>query len=119
MSNSPGDGYQGEYIRDIAQKYLDKESFTAFDGEPIHSSGNIDDLENIRKYAVAYLRNEQYNDLQAFGVSFDNYFLESSLYRDGEFRTRLQPSIKPASFTRKTVHCGLNPQISAMIRTVS
>ena len=70
----PGDGYQGEYIRDIAQKYLDKESFTAFDGEPIHSSGNIDDLENIRKYAVAYLRNEQYNDLQAFGVSFDNYF---------------------------------------------
>ena len=79
----PEDGYQGEYIRDIAQKYLDKESFNAFDGEPIHSSGNIDDVENIRKYAVAYLRNEQYNDLQAFGVSFDNYFLESSLYRDG------------------------------------
>src|SRR5258707_570561 len=42
-----------------------------------------DDLEAIRKFAVAYLRKEQDEDLRAFGVRFDSYFLESSLYTDG------------------------------------
>ena len=38
----------------------------------------------IRKFAVAYLRKEQDADLQAFGVKFDVYYLESSLYTDGK-----------------------------------
>src|SRR5690606_20606899 len=41
-------------------------------------------LEDIRLFAVACLRREQDLDLQAFGLKFDNYFLESSLYRDGK-----------------------------------
>lgn len=82
----PEDGYQGEYIKDIAKKYLDKESFETFDGKQITGSGDVDNIENIRRYSVAYLRNEQYADLQAFGVSFDNYFLESSLYTDGKVK---------------------------------
>jgi arginyl-tRNA synthetase len=67
----PEDGYHGEYIREIARAYLD---------EVGHGLG---DIESIRKFAVAALRKEQDQDLQAFGVKFDNYYLESSLYTDG------------------------------------
>ncbi len=48
------------------------------------------DLESIRRFAVAYLRNEQDLDLQAFGVKFDNYYLESSLYADGKVDTAVK-----------------------------
>src|SRR5699024_6630752 len=41
------------------------------------------DLDNIRQFAVIYLRHEQDLDLQAFGLEFDNYYLESSLYTTG------------------------------------
>jgi arginyl-tRNA synthetase len=47
------------------------------------ASGRSDDLDGIRQFAVAYLRHEQDLDLQAFGVRFDNYYLESSLYASG------------------------------------
>ena len=67
----PQEGYAGEYIEDIARE------FTARDPD----SGN---LEAIRKFAVAYLRAEQDTDLQAFGVKFDVYYLESSLYAEGK-----------------------------------
>ena len=67
----PEEGYRGEYIREIAQRYLD---------EVGHDLG---DIESIRKFAVAELRREQDRDLVAFGVKFDHYYLESSLYTDG------------------------------------
>ena len=67
----PEDGYRGEYIRELAQRYLDEV------GHDLH------DVEAIRHFAVAELRKEQDRDLQAFGVRFDNYYLESSLYTDG------------------------------------
>ena len=70
----PKDGYHGEYIREIAREYAAKHLGDAH--------GN--DLDQIRKYAVAYLRGEQDLDLRAFGVKFDSYFLESSLYTDGK-----------------------------------
>ena len=47
------------------------------------ASGNVEDMESIRRFAVTYLRNERDIDLQAFGVRFDRYYLESSLYSDG------------------------------------
>ena len=67
----PQEGYNGEYIEEIARDYL-------------AGQGNEDDLESIRKFAVAYLRAEQDADLQAFGVKFDAYYLESSLYTEGK-----------------------------------
>ena len=70
----PEDGYRGEYIREIAQRYLD---------EVGHDLG---DIEPIRRFAVAELRREQDRDLVAFGVKFDHYYLESSLYTDGPRR---------------------------------
>jgi arginyl-tRNA synthetase len=70
----PKDGYHGEYIREIAREYA-----AAHFGD---AAGN--NLEQIRQFAVAYLRNEQDIDLRAFGVKFDSYFLESSLYTNGK-----------------------------------
>ena len=49
----------------------------------MRASGDLDDLDGVRRFAVAYLRREQDLDLKAFGVTFDNYYLESSLYADG------------------------------------
>ncbi len=62
----PEEAYNGEYIEDIAREISDK-----------------NDLDRIRQHAVAYLRKEQDADLQAFGVKFDVYYLESSLYTEG------------------------------------
>ncbi len=77
-------GYQGDYIADIAREFLDGKTQTARDGTPVTANGDVSDLDNIRRFAVAYLRHEQDMDLAAFGVSFDNFFLESSLYTEGK-----------------------------------
>ncbi|HEX9023425.1 MAG TPA: arginine--tRNA ligase [Geobacteraceae bacterium] len=78
----PADGYQGEYIRDVAQSYLARATVEA-DGRQVTASGDPADLEAIRLFAVACLRREQDQDLAAFDVRFDVYSLESELYRDG------------------------------------
>ena len=69
----PEGGYHGEYIRELAPRYVDEHAGDA----------NADDLDAVRRFAVRELRKEQDGDLQAFGVNFDVYFLESSLYDDG------------------------------------
>jgi arginyl-tRNA synthetase len=86
----PESAYNGDYIADIAADFLAGKTVSASDGEPATASGNADDLESIRRFAVAYLRNEQDQDLQAFGVRFDNYYLESSLYADGKVEQAVQ-----------------------------
>ena len=79
----PEDGYRGDYIKDVARGYLDRESVHA-DGVDVVGTGDVDDLDAIRRFAVAWLRREQDLDLRAFGVAFDSWFLESSLYADGK-----------------------------------
>ncbi|PHQ13973.1 arginine--tRNA ligase [Marinobacter profundi] len=79
----PADGYRGDYIIDVARAYTAGETITADDRE-VTGNGDEDDLDAIREFAVAYLRREQDLDLRAFGVEFDVFFLESSLYEDGK-----------------------------------
>jgi arginyl-tRNA synthetase len=74
--------YNGEYIQDIANDFLAKKSVKADDRE-FSANGDVEDQDNIRQFAVAYLRNEQDKDLQAFNLHFDEYYLESSLYTSG------------------------------------
>ena len=69
----PEGGYHGAYIAEIAERYVAEHA----------SDGNGDDVHTVRAYAVQELRKEQDLDLQAFGVAFDTYYLESSLYEDG------------------------------------
>ncbi|HMH18012.1 MAG TPA: arginine--tRNA ligase [Burkholderiales bacterium] len=78
----PADGYHGDYVREIAEKYL--------------GAGNSDgeDLEAVTRFAVADLRHEQDLDLQAFGVRFDSYYLESSLYADGRVQKTVQALVE-------------------------
>ena len=85
----PENAYNGDYIADVAADFLAKKTIKADDRE-FTASGDPDDLDNIRQFAVAYLRHEQDLDLQAFGVEFDNYFLESSLYTDGRVEQAVQ-----------------------------
>ena len=86
----PESAYNGDYIADIASDFLAKKTVSASDGAPATASGDVEDIESIRRFAVTYLRNEQDQDLQAFGVKFDNYYLESSLYADGKVEAAVQ-----------------------------
>ena len=79
----PENGYQGLYIKDIAKDFLDKKTIRTRDGQEITASGDVEDVDSIRAFSVGYLKNEQDSDLNALGVSFDNFYLESSLYSDG------------------------------------
>jgi arginyl-tRNA synthetase len=78
----PEAAYNGDYIGDIAADFLAKKTVQA-DDRSFTASGDGNDLDGIRQFAVAYLRHEQDLDLQAFAVKFDHYYLESSLYTSG------------------------------------
>ena len=78
----PADGYRGDYIADVARDYLAGASVEV-GGETIVGAGDSENLDAIRRFAVAALRREQDLDLAAFDVRFDVHYLESSLYRDG------------------------------------
>jgi len=79
----PQDGDRGEYIAEIAQRFLARDGVAARDVAAVVGSGDVDDLAAIRRFAVACLRHEQDLDLQAFGIRFDRYALESALYTEG------------------------------------
>jgi arginyl-tRNA synthetase len=100
QGHKPGDAawpdatYNGEYIADIARDYLAGATVAAKDGTPVKAAGDLADIEAIRHFAVAYLRHEQDLDLQAFGVLFDCYYLESSLYSEGRVADTVERLIK-------------------------
>jgi len=85
----PEDGYRGEYIVDLAESFMRGDTVSSED-QSFTGTKDADDLEGIRHFAVAYLRNEQDLDLKAFGVDFDVYFLESSLYTEGKVDEAVQ-----------------------------
>lgn len=90
----PEAAYNGEYIQDIARDFLAQKTVRAMDGAPVTANGKADDLAAIRKFSITYLRNEQDIDLQKFGVRFDVYYLESSLYTEGRVDATVQALIK-------------------------
>src|SRR5258706_94345 len=73
----PSDGYAGDYIREIAEDFA-------------RQKGDLSDAETVRRFAVAFLRKEQDLDLQKFGVRFDVYTLESSMYSEGKVDAAVQ-----------------------------
>ena len=89
----PENGYRGDYILDIAQAFLAKETVTADDMQ-VTASGDLNDVESIRSFAVAYLRHEQDLDLKAFQIKFDVFSLESALYTTGKVESTVQSLIK-------------------------
>ena len=97
----PASAYNGDYIADIAIDFVAKKTVIA-DDRSFTASGAIADVEGIRQFSVAYLRHEQDLDLQAFGVRFDSYFLESSLYSSG----RVEDTVKRLKASGKTFEEG-------------
>lgn len=85
----PEAAYNGDYIADIAADFLARKTVQS-DDRSFTASGDVDDIDGIRQFAVAYLRREQDLDLKAFQVQFDNYYLESSLYTSG----RVEATVK-------------------------
>jgi arginyl-tRNA synthetase len=86
------EGYRGDYIADIAQAFLDKKTVVADDME-FTANGDVNDLEAIRHFSVAYLRHEQDLDLKAFQINFDVFSLESALYAEGKVENTVQKLI--------------------------
>ena len=97
----PEQAYNGEYIADIAADFADRKTVRA-DDRSFTASGDVNDLAGITQFAVAFLRHEQDLDLQAFGVHFDHYFLESSLYTSG----RVEDTVKRLVAAGKTYEEG-------------
>jgi arginyl-tRNA synthetase len=89
----PADGYRGDYIGDVANAYLRGDT-VEFEDHAIVGGKDPGDLDAIRHFAVAYLRREQNADLAAYGVSFDVYFLESSLYADDKVEETVRELVK-------------------------
>ncbi len=85
----PEAAYNGDYIADIAADFLAGKTVRS-DDRQFTASGDVNDLDAMRQFAVAYLRHEQDLDLRAFGVRFDNYYLESSLYTSGKVEQTVQ-----------------------------
>jgi len=98
LGHKPGDAawpesaYNGEYIADIAADFVAQKTVSA-DDRAFTASGDVNDLDGMRQFAVAYLRHEQDLDLRAFQVKFDNYYLESSLYTSGKVEAAVQKLI--------------------------
>jgi arginyl-tRNA synthetase len=88
----PDDGYRGEYIVDVAAAYMAGSAIVAADQHVVGAADPLD-IDAIRHFAVAYLRREQDLDLRAFGVAFDVYFLESSLYSSGKVEQTVESLI--------------------------
>tara|TARA_B100000035_G_scaffold137906_2_gene117544 strand:+ start:99 stop:1757 length:1659 start_codon:yes stop_codon:yes gene_type:complete len=91
--NFPKDGYQGEYINEIATAFLSKKEFL-FNQKKIVPSGDVENLDDIKNFSVAYLRHEQDLDLAAFHVHFDIFSLESSYYQNGKVEEIINLLIK-------------------------
>jgi arginyl-tRNA synthetase len=89
----PADGYRGDYIADVAAAYLRGDT-VQFEDHAVAGAKDPGDLAAIRRFAVAYLRREQNADLAAYGVTFDVYFLESSLYADDKVEETVRELVK-------------------------
>ncbi len=92
-SRFPIDGYHGDYINDIAKAFLAMGKIEC-ENKTIQASGDPDDKESIQNFSIAYLRNEQDQDLSAFRTKFDIYSLESSFYKNGKVEYVVNKLIK-------------------------
>jgi arginyl-tRNA synthetase len=93
----PESAYNGDYIQDIANDFLAGKTVQA-DDRSFTANGDVNDIDAIRQFAVAYLRREQDLDLQAFELRFDQYYLESSLYTEGRVERAVQ-TLRDSGFT--------------------
>jgi len=83
MQGWPESGYCGNYIEDVARAYLSRCECNSGGGVE-GAVGDPLNLDSIREFSVAYLRQVQEEDLTACRITFDVHFLESTLYSEGK-----------------------------------
>ena len=76
----PENGYQGDYIGELAQKILDEHGDTRAGS---HERGDLDFFKNA---AEALMFGMIRRTLDRLGISFDVYYNESSLYESGRIQ---------------------------------
>ncbi len=76
--------YQGEYIKDLAQRVLDQ------NGPALLEKETAEGVDICARFAADRILADIRNDLEDFGVTFDNWFSEQGLYDSG----RVQSSIE-------------------------
>ncbi len=74
----PEDGYPGQYLADIAHQIV-LEVGTNYEG-----LSDVERNATFRELAPSGMIAQQQRDLEAFGVQFDTWFYESSLYEAGK-----------------------------------
>jgi len=72
----PADGYQGDYVKDLARQYL-------AEGGTLPEEPDESDWQALGRYAGEQILAGIARDLQDFGVTFDHWFSETSLYQEG------------------------------------
>ncbi len=72
----PADGYQGDYIKDLAREYL------AEHGPPALAQEEPDYLP-LGRFAADLILADIKKDLEDFGVTFDRWFSEADLFDQG------------------------------------
>ena len=75
----PEDGYQGDYVREIARNIIEKEKKDSLLKDPEAKA-----VEYCGLYAVKYLMGTIEEDLAKMRVHFDNFFSEKTLYAKNE-----------------------------------
>ncbi|MFM1950771.1 MAG: hypothetical protein RL418_458 [Actinomycetota bacterium] len=81
---APEDGYAGQYIQEIADRVL------AETAEDILALPDAQAQERFREAGVALMFQQIRESLHSFGVDFDVYFHENSLYESGAVEKSIQ-----------------------------
>ncbi len=74
----PDDGYQGEYVKDIAQHVFDNKEFNA---DEFASEEEI--ISFFSKYAISFVVKSQQTVMEKFRVKYKQWFRESTLHENG------------------------------------
>ena len=84
----PEDGYQGEDIKDRAAE------FAAINGDKfIHVDSHIRQQALI-EYALPHNIEKMQKDLKKYGITYDQWFLESTIHKNGELQETIEELTK-------------------------
>nr|WP_319491338.1 arginine--tRNA ligase [uncultured Desulfobacter sp.] len=80
----PDDCYQGDYIKDLAKEVFDVQ------GKDLADADEKQGVEICARFAAGEILAGIRSDLDDFGVSFDNWFSEQSLYDSGRVQSTIE-----------------------------
>lgn len=107
----PEDCYKGDYIKGMAREVLDREGLDFINNDEDNA------IDICARYAAGRILAQIRQDLVDFGVTFDQWFSEQSLYDSGRVQQSIEVLKKRVGSMKKTGPCGSRPKISEMRKT--